>query len=38
MSAGKANGFAGEVESFLTTDFELVFKMQIARCEEDVNA
>ena len=36
--AGKADGFRGEVESLLTADFELVFKVQIAGGEEDMDA
>ena len=36
--AGQADGFAGEVECLLAADLELVFEVQIARGEKDVDA
>ena len=36
--AGQAHGFAGAVERLLAADLELVFEVQVARGEEDVDA
>ncbi len=38
MGAGETDGFGGEVEGLLASDLELVLEVQIARCEEDVDA
>src|SRR4029079_1096071 len=36
--AGKSNRLCRAVESFLTADLELVLKVEITRCQEDVDA